>query len=278
MENEKEVEIKKNENNFNNNKIKNNLKKSNNENYGELTREQFELIKKIKQETISRTERYSEMVNNIKSEEILININKKNNKLKKNINESIKDDTFSNMNTLNILNTSQIEEIDPYKERIFNSSHPFLFIKEEPLIILGPDTHYYVLIFSIVSFLSIIIYSLKNSKIILRLLFICGYLFFSITYTLLLLLNPGFPTNKKNLDLNMLQSHYNQCKMCNGISLKQEGKLTLHCDICKICIEHFDHHCTYATKCIGRNNKIIFKLWLYSIGSFFTIIFLYLIF
>ena len=62
------------------------------------------------------------------------------------------------------------------------------------------------------------------------------------------------------------------------ISLKQNGKLTIHCEECNICIEHFDHHCKFATKCIGRGNKGMFKLWLYSIGIFFVIIFLYLIF
>ena len=93
-----------------------------------------------------------------------------------------------------------------------------------------------------------------------------------------MLLNPGIPTNKNNLDPSMLQTHYNQCQECNSITLKQEGKLTIHCEKCKICIEHFDHHCAFATKCIGRRNKRIFKLWLYSIGAFFIIIFLYLIF
>ena len=258
--------------------IVNSNKKSNNQNFV-LTKEQFELMKKIRDETLSRTERYSELISNDpNSNESLYKISGDNKKKKKIRNKNVNTVEDTNLNTLEVLDKSKKEEINPNKERIYRTSQPFLFIKGEPYIILGPNTEYYVWIFSIVSFFSIIIYSLKNSFIILKLLFICGYLFFAITYTLLLLLNPGIPTNKKNLDVSMLQKHYHQCKECNSISFKQEGKMTLHCQNCNICVEHFDHHCAFATKCIGRGNKKIFKFWIYSIISFFVIIFLYLIF
>ena len=276
MENEKEVEILENEEG-NENIVKNNLKKSGNQNYGELTREQFELMKKIRDETFSRTERYSELINNSNSNDMLFNFGgsyiKKKVKKNKNRNKVLNDNSSSNSNTIDVINHPNKEKIDPNKERIYRASHPFLFINGEPIIIIGPETQYFVWIFSIVSFFSIIVYSIKNSYGILKFLFICGYLFFTVTYTLLFLLNPGFPTNKKDLDLNMLQNDYQQCKLCNAISLKQEGKMVLHCQYCEICVEHFDHHCTFATKCIGRKNKKLFSLWLYSIGSFFLIIF-----
>jgi len=279
MENEKDVEILENEEGIENNNH-NNLKKSGNHIYGELTREQFELMKKIRDETLSRTERYSELINNSNSNDMLFNISGSDisKKVKKNKNKSkVLNDNSNSNNSLDIINQTNKEKIDPNKERIYRASHPFLFINGEPIIVIGPETQYYVWIFSIVSFFSIIIYSIKNSNGILKFLFICGYLFFTVTYTLLFLLNPGFPTNKKDLDLNMLQNDYQQCKLCNAISLKQEGKMVLHCQYCEICIEHFDHHCKFATKCIGRKNKKIFKLWLYSICSFFVIIFIYLI-
>lgn len=277
MENENDTEIKivTNENILNSNK---NTIKLNEQNLDEITKEQFEIMKKIRDETISRTERYSELIKDPDSNEIIFNISSKNKKKKKE--QQFQDNTILENNTIGIINSIKKEEdeINPNKERLYHSSHPFLFIKGEPIIILGPDTLYYVYIFSIVSFFSIIIYSLKNSHIFFKILFIGGYLFFAVTYTLLLLLNPGFPKNKNKLDPIILQSHYKQCNDCNGISFKQEGKLTLHCEKCKICIEHFDHHCNFATKCIGRGNKRIFKLWLFSIGTFFVIIFFYLIF
>ena len=283
MENqdEKNVEIAINENTANANKKNSNIKK-NNQNYGELTREQFEIMKRIRQETISRTERYSELINESNSNDFLYKIaddNKKKKKIKQIKQIVTKTESVnSTNNTLDNLDREKKEDIDSNKERIYNTSQPLLFIKEEPYIILGPDTQYYVWIFSIASFFSIIIYSLKNSNLFFKILFILGYLFFAITYTLLLLINPGIPTNKNKLDHTMLQTHYRQCKDCNSISLVEKDKLTIHCDKCKICIEHFDHHCTFATKCIGKGNKKLFQIWLYSIGIFFVIIFLYLIF
>ena len=119
---------------------------------------------------------------------------------------------------------------------------------------------------------------MKNSYIFFKFLFIFGYLFFSVTYTLLLLINPGIPKNKNNLKSTISQKEYHQCNECNCIFLKEEGKLTFHCKKCSICIEHFNHHWVFATKCIGKGNNLLFKIWLFSIGVFFVIIFLYLIF
>ena len=259
----------------------------NNENFGQLTREQFELMKKIRDEAISRTERYTELTQGNKSNDEFITTEdnkKKKIKLEKSNKKPIEisDNINTKNNSLGIININtdikEKEEIDPNKDRIFKGSQAFLFYKGEPLIIIGPDTLYYVWIFSLVSFLCIIIYNLKNSYIILKLFFIISYLFFATTYTLLLVINPGIPTNKSNLDPSSLQKDYKQCPDCNCISLEKEGKYTIHCEKCKICVEHFDHHCTFATKCIGRGNKIIFKMWMSSIPILFVVSFFYLLF
>ena len=283
IDNDIEVEI--------NQKIinKRNIKKRNpnNENFGQLTREQFELMKKIRDEAISRTERYTELTQGNKSNDEFITTEdnkKKKIKLEKSNKKPIEisDNINTKNNSLGIININtdikEKEEIDPNKDRIFKGSQAFLFYKGEPLIIIGPDTLYYVWIFSLVSFLCIIIYNLKDSYIILKLFFIISYLFFATTYTLLLVINPGIPTNKSNLDPTSLQKDYKQCPDCNCISLEKEGKYTIHCEKCKICVEHFDHHCTFATKCIGRGNKIIFKMWMSSIPILFVVSFFYLLF
>jgi hypothetical protein len=259
----------------------------NNENFGQLTREQFELMKKIRDEAISRTERYTELTQGNKSNDEFITTEdnkKKKIKLEKSNKKPIEisDNINTKNNSLGIINNNtdikEKEEIDPNKDRIFKGSQAFLFYKGEPLIIIGPDTLYYVWIVSLVSFLCIIIYNLKNSYIILKIFFIISYLFFATTYTLLLVINPGIPTNKSNLDPTSLQKDYKQCPDCNCISLEKEGKYTIHCEKCKICVEHFDHHCTFATKCIGRGNKIIFKMWMSSIPILFVVSFFYLLF
>ena len=275
-ENETEIKMASKEDISNSNKKNNDMKQSE---YGELTKEQFELMKKIRDETLSRTERYSELIKDPDSNEAIfkiIDIDEKKKKKIKKVNSNLSQS--NNSNTIGVIDEPKKEEINPNKERLYKISQPFLFVNDEPLIILGPDTIYYVWIFSFVSFFSFVIYSLKNGHILFKILFIFGYLFFAVTYTILLFINPGFPKNKNKVDPLMLQTHYQQCKDCNSISLKQNGKLTIHCEECNICIEHFDHHCKFATKCIGRGNKGMFKLWLYSIGIFFVIIFLYLIF
>ena len=146
------VEIAINENSINANKKNNNIKKSGNQNYGELTREQFELMKRIREETISRTERYSELINESNSNDFLFKIANDNKKKKKLKQIETNKETNSSNNTMDNLENQKKQEIDPNKERIYNSSQPYLFIKGEPFIVLGPDTQYYVWIFSITSF------------------------------------------------------------------------------------------------------------------------------
>lgn len=277
-DNEKGIEVDSNENIIDINKNFTNIKKLNKQNYGELTKEQFELMKKIRDDTISRTERYSELINDQISNDIFLKFTDTNKKKKKNTIKHSDNSSLQTNNTIGIIDNPKKEEINPNKERIYHSSQPILFIKGEPAIILGPDTIYFVEIFSFVSFLSIIIYSLKNSYLILKILFIGGYLFFMISYILLLFKNPGIPKNKNKLEPTMLQRHYQQCQQCNCISVKKDGKLALHCDKCNICVEPFYRHCKFATKCIGKGNSKYYKIWLYSIGAFFVISLIYLVF
>lgn len=277
-DNEKGIEVDSNENIIDINKKFANIKKLNKQKYGELTKEQFELMKKIRDDTISRTERYSELINDQISSDIFLKFTDNNKKKKKITINGSDNSSLQTNNTIGIIDNPKKEEINPNKERIYHSSQPILFIKGEPAIILGPDTIYFVEIFSFASFLSIIIYSLKNSYFMLKILFICGYLFFMISYILLLFKNPGIPKNKNKLEPSILQGHYQQCQECNCISVKKDGKLALHCDKCNICVEPFYRHCKFATKCIGKENSKYYKIWLYSIGTFFVISLIYLVF
>ena len=249
----------------------------------DLTQSQIERLNKIREEAQLRSEKYSDLSSN--SNLIIKNLNNSNNiPTGNNINISNNNDPNDSVNNLthNFINNededNQNNEINPNLERIFSKIHPFLFFKNEPLILIGPDILYYVIIFSISSFFSIIFYSLKNkSYTIMKILFLFGYLFYAITYTLLMILNPGVPTNKSNIDLEELKKNYNQCNICNCIFYKNNEYITFHYHECNICVENFDHHCTFARKCIGNKNKLIFKLWLFSIPCYIIIIFFYII-
>jgi len=41
---------------------------------------------------------------------------------------------------------------------------------------------------------------------------------------------------------------------------------SMHCIICDICIEDFDHHCFWVNNCIGGNNLSTFIIFLLSVS------------
>ena len=253
------------------------------ENENELSPSQIERLNKIKEETQLRTERYSELSTDLNlnkskmntSNKKLIHINKDiNNESTRNLTNS---DLINNYNN-DIDNDQEINVINPNIERIYNKVHPFLFINNEPIILLSSDIYTFIFIFSITSFLSIIFYSIKEQKLIfMKIIFIFGYLFYSITYILLMMLNPGIPSNKNKIDIDELKKNYYQCTLCNCIVYKNNEFITYHCAYCNICVEKYDHHCSFVGKCIGKNNITIFRWWLFSIPCYILIIFMYII-
>ena len=119
---------------------------------------------------------------------------------------------------------------------------------------------------------------MKNASYFASSLYILGYIFFAVCYILLMVVNPGIPCEKKHYDINDLIYNYKQCKICNCIYHKDDFKNVNHCQDCGICIENYEHHYNFATKCIGKNNKNIFKIWLGSCVVFTVIMLIYLIF
>ena len=254
------------------------------ENENELTQEQIEKLNKIKEETQLRTERYTEKEKNLN----LIKNKEKNNKKLLNQNKETNNESSRSLkisNTNNSINNKNdfdddytINVINPNVERIYNKVHPFLFINNEPLILITSDIYLFIFIFSITSFLSIIFYSIKEQKLVfMKTIFILVYLYYTITYILLMILNPGIPSDKSGIDLHQLKRKYYQCTLCNSIIFKDNEFITYHCHYCNICVEKFDHHCNFVGKCIGKNNATIFRLWLFSIPCYILVIFMYVI-
>ena len=252
------------------------------ENENELTPAQIERLNKIKEETQQRTERYLEKSKN-KNISKNKNKNSTNNKKLINLSNDVNNESTRNLTKDILINDNNdiddehtINVINPNIERVYNKVHPFLFINNEPLILITSDINLFVFVFSLTSFLSILFYSIKVQTIFfLKLIFILVYLFYTITYILLMVLNPGIPTNKNNIDLDVLKRKYYQCTLWNSIVFKNNEYITYHCQYCNICVEKFDHHCSFVGKCIGKNNITIFRLWLFSIPCFILVIFLY---
>ena len=259
---------------------------NNQENFSDLTQYQIERLNQIRQEAQLRSEKYSElstMNSNINSKSTNVISNTKNNLNNdandiNDINDNIDDMSQLNNNFINNdCEDNQIKEINPNLDRFFDEIHPFFFINNEPFIVIGPDALHFIIVFTISSLLSIIFYSIKkNTYFIMKSLYLLAYLLYITSYTLLMILNPGIPTNKNNIDLEELKRNYKQCNICNCISSKNSDYITFHCNKCNICVEEYTHHCYLASKCVGKKNKLIFKIWLFSIPFYLIIIFLYI--
>ncbi len=245
----------------------------------ELSMAEIEHLKKIHEQTILRSEKYANLYSPQNSDKKSTTDKYS----KETINTSTEDNTNITQNILEIFNENDNlhfneQKINPNKERIFKNIHCFFYLDSEPLIIIGPDLGYFIWIFTLVSFFSILVYSLKTSNYFTTFIFVSAYIFFAGSYIMLMVVNPGIPSEKKHYDINDLYLNYKQCKICNCIYHKDDFKNVSHCDECGICIEGCEQHCNFATKCIGRKNKNIFKSWIVSTVSLIFIMFLYLIF
>eukprot|EP01017_Pseudomicrothorax_dubius_P041831 TRINITY_DN674_c0_g1_i3.p1 TRINITY_DN674_c0_g1~~TRINITY_DN674_c0_g1_i3.p1 ORF type:complete len:136 (-),score=7.36 TRINITY_DN674_c0_g1_i3:94-501(-) len=68
-------------------------------------------------------------------------------------------------------------------------------------------------------------------------------------YATAALADPGIP--KKNQDLDEeLRKEGKICRTCHVLRAER----TYHCFDCDVCVEEYDHHCPWTSKCIGRGN------------------------
>ena len=248
----------------------------------ELSMAEINHLKKIQEQTLLRAEKYAHLFINSPPESNPPVPKELDSDEKKINNYNSSEDTNVSHNILEICTENDnehfnAEKINPNKERIFKNIHCYFYLGSEPLVIIGPNLSYFIYIFTLVSFSSIFIFSLKNASFLGNLIYISGYLFFSICYILLMMGNPGIPKDKKHYDINDLNTNYRQCNKCNCIFKKKDSKV-IHCDECGICIEGCERHSNFATKCIGKRNRKIYKLWIASIITFSFAIFYYLIF
>ena len=247
----------------------------------ELSMAEINHLKKIQEQTLLRAEKYAHLFINSPPESNPP-VPKELDSDEKINNYNSSEDTNVSHNILEICAENDnehfnAEKINPNKERIFKNIHCYFYLGSEPLVIIGPHLSYFIFIFTFVSFFSIFIYSLKTASFLGNIIYISGYAFFSICYILLMMGNPGIPRDKKHYDINDLNSNYRQCKKCNCIFKKKDSKVS-HCDECGICIEGCERHSNFATKCIGKRNRNIYKAWIASIIIFCIAIFYYLIF
>ena len=159
----------------------------------------------------------------------------------------------------------------------------FYYIKKYPLFTLGPQFYYALLLFFFINLLFIfcIILVYVKYNIIFLTVGILIYIFVISSQLYTTFINQGIPQRKWFLSDEIIfkiinddnfykkfnSEDYKVCKRCN-ILIDKKLKI-VHCDICNICCEYYDHHCTWIGKCIGKKNLLSFKIFVYS-----TIIFI----
>ena len=107
----------------------------------------------------------------------------------------------------------------------------------------------------------------KILNIFIKIIGIIVYLLFVSTYTLTCILDPGIISPDyylENYEVDKMKiQNYRICRKCNAVMDLDKG--VEHCTDCDICIIGNDHHCPWSTKCVGKNNISMFRLFIFSI-------------
>jgi energy-coupling factor transporter transmembrane protein EcfT len=166
------------------------------------------------------------------------------------------DNNEFNINQIIINNTKYTSYIF---KRLGNTFSFFADKNGNPLFIIGPHWPMFFCTSFLISlalylFFRVFWLSLNNffkiSGVLIYIIFITSY-----TYTFLI--NPGYPKHDLQSETGEPRNKYRfcgECKMWVNID-----KNVNHCFDCNICVEGFDHHCPWTSKCIGKKN-----LWLFN--------------
>ena len=83
------------------------------------------------------------------------------------------------------------------------------------------------------------------------------------SYLLIALSDPGMarPREEVKTGRNRTTYKYANKRFCRRCKFNVPSK-SFHCIYCDVCIEGYDHHCAWISKCVGRNNAIRFYVFL----------------
>jgi len=141
----------------------------------------------------------------------------------------------------------------------------FYYKDSDPIFAIGPDWPYFLVLFTLNIIFDIFITSIlwENSYLSIKILGIIMCIFQLSSYCAASIINPGLPKAKYEFYANHPhKGNYRKCRECN--LWINEDKGTFHCYDCACCVEGFDHHCPWTTKCVGNGNLYLFYIMLAS--------------
>lgn len=68
--------------------------------------------------------------------------------------------------------------------------------------------------------------------------------------------------------LDFLQKNTKLKKVCL-ICIREKTPRSFHCDICKTCVDRYDHHCFWINNCVGKYNLRRFLVFIILLELFF---------
>ena len=174
-----------------------------------------------------------------------------------------------NTNYSDIQNPKEVKiynsEIKNLPKLIYGKYITFYYKNSDPIFAIGPDWPYFIILFSLNIGFDIFILSMiwEHSFLSIRIMGIIMCLFQLFSYCAASIINPGLP--KARYEYYATYPHkgnYKKCRECNlWINVDKD---TYHCYDCQCCVEGYDHHCPWTTKCVGRGNLYLFYIMLIS--------------
>jgi hypothetical protein len=147
----------------------------------------------------------------------------------------------------------------------FGNLHCFIFIRNRPLICIGPHCNlkagpFFICLSTSLALLSIffVLYMCPNVSIAFSFVGMLIYGFLIVSYLLAALSNPGIEMRKGRDDELEQEEQENYCSICDVYRHPRSQ----HCEDCGVCIQEYDHHCPWTSKCIGKGNALYFYCFL----------------
>jgi palmitoyltransferase len=74
---------------------------------------------------------------------------------------------------------------------------------------------------------------------------------------------PGYLEKKQNFEFVEVLQEFQSSSVCPECEVLRTPR-SRHCNLCKRCVDRFDHHCPWVNNCIGKNNFRYFYCFILS--------------
>ena len=135
----------------------------------------------------------------------------------------------------------------------------------EPYITIGPN-YCSSIFFSIFTYVMLnIFYGLLTGKLgfFQQMIGLLILIILIVSYIYTVLANPGIPSIDNYKLIRNKKIEIKKCRECRNY-IRMDRK-TSHCYDCGVCVESFNNHCPWVSKCIGKNTIISFYFFICSV-------------